>query len=78
MAHTQLSMFEDVPEKVVKPKRVKASSVDMFAGQDLSGGRVTKLECDSPTREALVLRRPGETDAERLEREARERTDTLI
>lgn len=74
----QLSMFDEVPAKVVKAKRVKAAPVDMFAGLDLTGGGVAKMGCPSERREALVLRRSGETDEARIDREARENTGRLF
>lgn len=74
----QLSMFDEVPDKVTRARKPKAETVDMFAGENLTGGGVVKMECKSQTRETLVLSRPGETDEQRLAREARERTPRLF
>jgi hypothetical protein len=67
----QLSMFDD-NHKTVRPKRVKARQLDMFAGGDLFGGGVAKADCPSDRLFDLVLAYPDETEDEAREREARE------
>lgn len=74
----QLSMFDEVPNKPVKVRKVKATQLSMFAGHDMSAkaGRAVVPADAKPM--ALVLAHPDEDEDMARERMARENTGRMF
>jgi len=69
----QISMFpEMVPNKAPRKRKPKAQQMSMFTDGELFGGGVRKADCPSDRVYDLVLAYPDETEAEAVEREARQ------